>query len=131
MVDATLDPNSVLHMVQGDLAGGPDEVSRMVFRSSPKPTAAFVGRANQAASVLKAARGHGLKCPDDLEIVVWCDDHALELTDPPLSALDVPYACLGAEAARLLFRHLDEGETDIEHIAVPCTFRERASSRIL
>lgn len=121
-----------LTTVTGHLARGTGrKLARRLMNKRPRPTAIFVGRADNAVDVLAELKEMGLRCPTDVELVVWCDDHAFEATDPPLSALDVPFHLLGARAAEMLFNAMEAGEEAKQRqVLVPCRLVERKSSTI-
>ncbi|HIJ74211.1 MAG TPA: substrate-binding domain-containing protein, partial [Candidatus Hydrogenedentes bacterium] len=100
------------------------------LRIEPPPTAIFVGRADNAVSVLRGVKEAGRRCPEDMEIVSWCSDHAFEATEPQLSALDVPFHLLGTQAARLLCEEIEEGPAIISQQAVACKLIQRPSCRL-
>jgi len=117
-------------VVQGstdDTAGR--ALARRLLDEDPPPTAIFVGRADNAVSALWGVKDAGLRCPEDVELVSWCNDHAFEATEPQLAALDVPFHVLGMEAARLLCDEI-EGEASVSQRAVACNLIERSSCRL-
>ncbi|HIJ74212.1 MAG TPA: LacI family DNA-binding transcriptional regulator [Candidatus Hydrogenedentes bacterium] len=104
-------------------------IAKRLLKIEPPPTAFFVGRADNAVSVLRGVKEAGKRCPEDVEIVSWCSDHAFEATEPQLGALDVPFHVLGMEAARLLCEEIEEGRT-VSQRAVACNLIQRSSCRL-
>lgn len=100
-----------------------------ILAHDPMPTAIYVGRADNAIEVLRTVQRNGLTCPDDVEIVVWCDDYAFEATQPRLSAIDVPFHILASESAKLLFDAVEGRTPKRRKFPVACTFRGRESTR--
>ncbi|HIJ72515.1 MAG TPA: LacI family DNA-binding transcriptional regulator [Candidatus Hydrogenedentes bacterium] len=90
------------------------------------PTAIFVGKSDKAVDVLRGVRECGKRCPEDVEIVVWCNDHAFEATEPPLAALEISFHKIGAEAVRLLCDEIEGGHTFSLRV-IPCEFMPRPS----
>lgn len=105
-------------------------LARRLLSVSVPPSAIFVGRADNAVDVLRGIREAGKRCPDDVEIVVWCSDHAFEATDPPLAALDVPFHRLGMQAAELLLEEIGQTEHEVTQRVVACRLVPRASCRL-
>jgi DNA-binding LacI/PurR family transcriptional regulator len=74
-----------------------------------RPTAAFVGSDVVALGVLRAARQAGLNIPRDLALVGFDDVPLAQYIDPPLTTVRLPAQRLGAQAAKMLIRMLEEG----------------------
>jgi DNA-binding LacI/PurR family transcriptional regulator len=78
-----------------------------VFLSQPRrPTGITTASAGQALGALHAAWGLGLRVPDDVSIVACGDTPILEFLAPPLTAIQLPYAELGALAVDALVGQL-------------------------
>lgn len=71
-------------------------------------TAVFCHGDRDAAAFIVQARRLGARVPDDIAVVAY-DDEVAEVGDVPLTAVSPPKAEVGALAARLLLRRLDEG----------------------
>ncbi|MEW2548203.1 LacI family DNA-binding transcriptional regulator [Streptomyces sp. NPDC047002] len=100
-----------------DERGGKAATAVVLGRSEP-PTAVFAYNGRVAIGVLEATRAAGLHVPDDLSLVAFDDDPAFEVTDPPVTAVRQPTQHMGALAAELLVRQLDDPEhTRGEHVA--------------
>jgi DNA-binding LacI/PurR family transcriptional regulator len=89
-------------------------------------TAVFCHGDRDAAALLAAARRIGLRVPDDLSLVAYDDDVA-ELVDPPLTAVAPPKAELGALAAGLLLRLVDDPATPAHRIELQPRLTVRSS----
>jgi LacI family transcriptional regulator len=79
-----------------------------------RPTAIFAVNLPSALGSRAAARGLGLRIPDDLSIVTMDDHPILEHTDPPLTAVRLPMAQMGALGARMLIDAV--GGAPISHV---------------
>jgi LacI family transcriptional regulator len=82
-----------------------DDVARYAsqFASQPRPFGAYAVSDLHATHVLDAARMAGLRVPDDVA-VIGTDNapEVCELTDPPLSSVELNFPAIGFEAAELL-----------------------------
>ncbi|MFI9842167.1 GntR family transcriptional regulator [Nonomuraea sp. NPDC051941] len=70
-------------------------------------SAVFCHGDRDAASLVVQARRLGLRVPEDLALVAY-DDDVVDLTDPPLTAVAPPKPEVGALAAELLLRRIDD-----------------------
>ena len=108
--------------------GDPGQMVREVMQRGVRPTVIIVARNNVAVPVLETVKQLGRRCPEDVEIVVFGDDHEFEQTRPRLSALRGDISGLGFEAARMMFQLL-RGETPVSsELNRPCDFIRRESS---
>jgi alanine racemase len=74
-----------------------------------RPTAILAVSDIVAIGALRAARRHGVRVPEDLEVVGFDDIPLAAMTNPPLSTVRQPISEKGRVATRLLIRELDEG----------------------
>jgi len=74
-----------------------------------RPTALLAVSDIVAVGALAAARRHGVRVPDDLEVIGFDDIPLAAMTDPPLSTVRQPISEKGRLATRLLIRELDRG----------------------
>ena len=108
--------------------GDPDRMVREVMKGDVRPTVIIVARNNVAVQVLETVKQLGCRCPEDVEIVVFGDDHEFAQTRPRLSALRGDISLLGYEAAQMMFQLL-RGETPASiELNMPCDFIRRESS---
>jgi LacI family transcriptional regulator len=70
-------------------------------------TALLVGGGALSVGAAAAARESGRRIPDELSLVVYGDPAWFALADPPLTTVQVGYAELARQAARLLLDALD------------------------
>ncbi len=89
-------------------------------------SAVFCHGDRDAAALVSAARRIGLRVPQDLALVAYDDDVA-ELVDPPLTAIAPPKSEIGALAAELLLRLIDEPATPAHRIELQPRLTVRAS----
>jgi len=105
----------------------PAEMVRGIMERDLRPSVIIVARNDVAVQALEIVSQFGVRCPEDVEIVVFGDDHEFEQTRPRLSVLRGDICGLGYEAARIMF-HLLRGETpDSLVLNMPCDFIRRES----
>ncbi len=89
------------------IAGG-QRAMRALLAAKLRPTGVFCANDLLAAGALKATLASGLSVPRDLSLV-GCDDVELaSVLTPELTTIAIPARELGARAARLLLRRLDD-----------------------
>ncbi len=89
-------------------------------------SAVFCHGDRDAAALVSAARRIGLRVPADLALVAYDDDVA-ELVDPPLTAIAPPKSEIGALAAGLLIRLIDDPTTPAHRVELQPRLTVRAS----
>ena len=85
---------------------GGAEAARDILSRPRRPTGITTASVSQALGALHAAWELGLRVPDDLSIVACGDTPLLEYLAPPLTAIRLPYAELGALAVDALVGQL-------------------------
>ena len=80
------------------------ECGRRLLRLEHRPTAIFAGNDLQALGVYEAARGAGLRIPDDLSVVGFDDLPAARWVGPPLTTVRQPLSEMAATAARIVIQ---------------------------
>lgn len=126
-----------VHVYTGKRALSPwyfrlDEVREWLL-SLPKPVGVFACDDNQAAKVAEACKTLGLRIPYDVAIVGVDNDEILcNMSDPPISSIDVDIEKGGYEAAAMAVRMIQdpsyEGEDIILH---PLHIITRESSNLI
>lgn len=93
----------------------------------PKPpTAIFAASDIQALSVMKVARQLNIKVPDDLAVVGFDDIDVAEHVD--LTTVRQHLDESGRLAAEILLSRISEGDRPLQHINLPLTLIERATT---
>lgn len=77
-----------------------------------RPTAIIAGGVAMLPAVLRAAAACNMRIPDDLSVIGTVNADLAELSRPPITVLDVDYASIGGDAARLLIDRLDRALPD-------------------
>lgn len=109
-------------------AGGADGVRALTGGSVGNPTGIFVTNWNQTFGVLGALRAAGLAVPADVSVVACDDDPAFGYLDPPVTAVRMPLAELGAAAVDALLAQLDGHPAADVDLDLPARLTLRAST---
>jgi LacI family transcriptional regulator len=80
------------------------------------PTAVFAGSDETALGVVEAARGRGLRVPEDLSIVGFDDTAVARFASPPLTTVRQPLREMGAAALRRALRLAAGEKVDSYHV---------------
>ncbi|MFC3572638.1 LacI family DNA-binding transcriptional regulator [Streptomyces yaanensis] len=100
--------------------------ARELLSRPDRPTAVFTANDMQALGVYQAARGLGLRIPDDLSVVGFDDVPTVAWVDPPLTTVHQPLAEMATAATELALA-LGRGEEVPQfglEIATTLTVRE-------
>lgn len=81
--------------------GGRERAMELLMLPQP-PTAVFAGSDLQAMGVYEAARGLGIRVPEELSVVGYDDIKVAEWVSPRLTTVHQPLGRMGAEAARIV-----------------------------
>lgn len=117
-----VEPNLIRHI---RTPGAVDDVAAMLT-GPDAPDALLV--ADDAPTVLRAARDGGRKIGSDLGVVVFDDDRWAALMTPPLSTVTLPAEALGRTAARTLLARIENPERSVRHVELDARYTARASS---
>jgi LacI family transcriptional regulator len=92
-------------------------------------TAALAFNDFVAFGCYRALRQRGLRCPEDVSIVGYSDTIGSDLVAPPLTTVSVDHQAMGAEAALMLLRMINDPETrSAQSIRLPVTLVVREST---
>jgi LacI family transcriptional regulator len=92
------------------------------------PTAVFAGSDETALGVIEAARGRGLRIPDDLSVVGFDDTPVARLAAPPLTTVRQPLREMGAVAVRTALRLAAGERVDSHHVELATELVARQST---
>lgn len=99
-----------------------------LFTSSHRPTAVICGGMAVLPLVLRAAKLHRLRVPDDISIIAGCDSELAELTVPAITTVRWDIAEWGRLSAQLLLDRLKNGQAhETQHLVVPTELVVRSS----
>ncbi len=114
---------------RGDLreSGGYRTTLELLSLAEP-PTAIFSANNLTTIGVLRALRERGIRVPSDLSLIGFDDVPAGELVDPPLTVVVQPTYQLGARAAELLLRRVENAEAPVQEVVLSANLTIRAST---
>jgi LacI family transcriptional regulator len=92
------------------------------------PTAVFAGSDETALGVIEAARGRGLRIPEDLSVVGFDDTPVARLAAPPLTTVRQPLREMGAVAVRTALRLAAGERVDSHHVELATELVARQST---
>lgn len=102
------------------------------FRNSlaeQRTTALFCANDLTAFESLKVLTDLGYRCPDDISIIGFDDLTLSELMQPKLTTVSVPKHEIGARAAQLIVRRIQQPDATPEQVLLATRLIERASVR--
>ncbi len=102
--------------------------TRALLDLAEPPTAIFSVNNLTTIGVVKALRERGVRMPDQMSLVGFDDLPTAELLDPPLTVVQQPTYQMGAQAAELLVRRLDEPTATVEKVLLAGTLIVRGST---
>jgi LacI family transcriptional regulator len=92
------------------------------LKSLPKPVALMACDDNQGHHITEAARHAGIRIPDELAVLgVDNDEMICDLSDPPLSSIELDSEKSGYEAARLMEQMIEDQVCYADDIIVNAT----------
>lgn len=92
------------------------------LKSLPKPIALMACDDNQGHHITEAARHAGIRIPDELAVLgVDNDEMICDLSDPPLSSIELDSEKSGYEAARLMEQMIEDQVCYADDIVVNAT----------
>lgn len=92
------------------------------------PTAIFAGSDETALGVMEAARGRGLRIPEDLSIVGFDDTQLAPRASPPLTTVRQPLREMGKVALRTALRLAATEKIDSHHVELATELIVRGST---
>lgn len=101
--------------------------AKKLFSKNKEITAVFACNDAMAIGAMHYLKDNGFKIPEDVSVIGFDDVEADLLLDPPLTTIRVPKLELGAEAFRVMIKHLKDNESN-KKILVPVELIERNST---
>lgn len=92
------------------------------------PTAIFSANNLTTIGILRAFRERGVAIPTDVSVIGFDDLPTGELVDPPLTVCVQPTYELGARAAELLLRRVENPGAPVQEVVLPATLVIRRST---
>lgn len=127
-----INPDQVA-VVEGNfrIDGGRKALTQLLSLPKP-PTAVFAGNDLTALGILWAARGHGLRIPEDLSVVGFDNIHLAAEVNPPLTTVGLHRHQIGSTAMQMLLDIMSEfqqSQSDtVHHKQVECQLVIRQST---
>jgi LacI family transcriptional regulator len=94
----------------------------------PELTAIVAGNDLLALGTLRAAAAAGRRVPEDLSVTGYNDMPLVDMVQPPLTTVRVPYRTMGEDAARLLLQLLSKPAEPAQSETLEPTLTVRAST---
>jgi len=89
-----------------------------VFEKAPDLTAIVAGADALAIGALEYLAQHGIACPGDVSITGHNNQPLVDAIDPPLTTIAVDFPGLGAHAAELILRRIENAASQPEEIVL-------------
>ncbi len=99
-----------------------------LFSRPTRPTALIVANNLMVVGAYEAARGYGLKIPDDLAIIGVDDPFWAPCTDPPLTAIAQPVREMAVSAMNLLTARMHGERSEPRRLVLRFELKWRASA---
>lgn len=109
-------------------AGGYAAVKRHLEQGKKRPEAIFAASDAVAPGLLRALREHGICVPDDIGVITFNNTSLSQLSEPPLSSVEV-FLRENAEAAAFCMELLWKEKSHPKQIIISCRLEERGSVR--
>jgi len=84
------------------------EKTKSLIKKNPQITAIFVAGYEMAPGSLKAVKSLGLNVPKDISIIAYPDVEIFSHSEPPITAVRLPYYDMGKKAAELVTNNSKE-----------------------
>lgn len=112
------------------VAPGYDAAKSLLARR-PDLTAIVAGNDLLALGAYRAIREMGLEVGKDISVTGYNDIPLVDLMEPGLTSVRVPYREMGAESARRLLLNIDRGSLDGTRVTLTPTLAVRGSTRLV
>jgi LacI family transcriptional regulator len=97
------------YVIAGDLTADAGRLATLQLLDLPEPpTAIFADNLVVTCGILRALGERGISCPDGVEVVTSDDAEWLDVFRPPITAVVQPSYELGAQAAQMLLRRIQQ-----------------------
>jgi LacI family transcriptional regulator len=123
-------PLEIVHVDRTTIESGQEAYHRIIA-DHPDLTALCAVNDSMAMGVIRAARANGHSVPEILSVVGFDDIAWAQLSDPPLTTVNIPKHQMGREAAHRLVALLDDSGLLPTEITVSVQLVERESCRAI
>lgn len=106
--------------------GGASAADTLINNPAP-PEAVFIMGTNMMLGVMWQLKKMQVNCPNDIAVIGFSDSNVNVWMDPPLSSVVQPTQDMGTLAVESLLRQMEEDETELQTIVLPCSINYRRS----
>ena len=99
-----------------------------LFRGKEMPTAVFAQNDQMAVGLLRAARDHGFKLPQDLSVIGIDNIPLAAYFSPALTTMHQDFTAIGYEAIQLLMKAVEQPDAPHQHLKLPAHLIQRRST---
>jgi DNA-binding LacI/PurR family transcriptional regulator len=103
------------------------EATHHILSLPESPTALFINNNQLAVGVLVALRELGVRCPEDVSLVLFDDHPWAAISDPPLTVVRQPTREIGQTAARMLLEMIKGNQPEKSRVVLDCEMIVRES----
>lgn len=122
------DPSGHIIRCEPELEAGKQCVLSLLAANDP-PDAVICSSDRQALGALRAAQQAGVVVPDGLGILSFDDTAITELSEIPITSIDVNTYELGVQAAKILLEQIDDARNGGKQVLLPTKLVARASTQ--
>ncbi|CAH0125303.1 LacI family DNA-binding transcriptional regulator [Peribacillus simplex] len=110
------------------LQGGQTCVGQL-FEQYPETDGIIACNDIVAAAALQEILKRGIRIPEDIQLIGYDDIAFTALLHPPLSTIRQPAYEMGAQAAEMLIKKINQEKMEVTHKKLPVSFVERQTTR--
>ncbi|MFJ7510870.1 LacI family DNA-binding transcriptional regulator [Peribacillus simplex] len=110
------------------LQGGQTCVKQL-FEQYPETDGIIACNDIVAAAALQEILKRGIRIPEDIQLIGYDDIAFTALLHPPLSTIRQPAYEMGAQAAEMLIKRINQEKMEVTHKKLPVSFVERQTTR--
>jgi LacI family transcriptional regulator len=105
------------------------EAYEKIMELAEKPTAVFAGTDEMALGIIHSAQDHGVRIPDQLEVVGFDNTRLATMVRPRLTTVMQPMYDIGAVAMRLLTKYMNKENVENHIVILPHRIEYRESTK--
>jgi LacI family transcriptional regulator len=105
------------------------EAYEKIAELAEKPTAVFAGADEMALGIIHSAQDHGVRIPDQLEVVGFDNTRLATMVRPRLTTVVQPMYDIGAVAMRLLTKYMNKENVENHIVVLPHRIEYRNSTK--
>lgn len=128
--DAGLEVDEALIVAEDDSYDGGMEAWKELNEIENPPTAYFAGSDELAIGIIHAAQDHGIKVPEDIEVISFENSKLARMVRPQLTSVVLPLYEIGAVSMRLLTKFLNKEEVKDQNVILPYRIEKRDSVKV-